>query len=130
MPKTRKATLLTPTIDARLLKVCERLRGLATAIEDRYQFGMVHLFTEEFVIQQHKGWTIEVRVTELEDYMRESLDGALSPLPPTRSEVKSLLARLLKNCQGVRGIQSPAAPNPDLLEEIEQLLKRFPEHRC
>jgi hypothetical protein len=127
MPKIKKATLLTPTIDARLLKVCERLRGLATAIEDRYQFGMVHLFTEEFVIQQHKGWTIEVRVTELEDYMREPLDGALSPLPPTRSEVKSLLTRLLKNCQGVRGIQSPAAPNPDLLEEIEQLLKRFPE---
>jgi hypothetical protein len=130
MPKTRKAALLTPTIDARLLKVCERLRGLATAIEDRYQFGMVHLFAEEFVIQQHKGWTIEVRVTELEDYMRESLDGSLSPLPPTRSEVKSLLTRLLKNCQGVRGIQSPAAPNPALLEEIEQLLKRFPEHGC
>jgi hypothetical protein len=127
MGKIKKATLLTPTIDVRLLKVCERLRGLATAIEDRYQFGMVHLFTEEFVIQQHKGWTIEVRVTELEDYMRESLDGPLSPLPPTRSEVKSLLTRLLKNCQGVRGIQSPAAPNPALLEEVEQLLKRFPE---
>jgi hypothetical protein len=42
--KPKKATLLTPTIDARLLKVCERLRGLATAIEDRYQFGVVYLF--------------------------------------------------------------------------------------
>jgi hypothetical protein len=130
MAKTRKASLLTPTIDARLLKVCERLRGLATAIEDRYQFGAVYLFTDEFVIQQHKGWTIEVRVTELEDYQEASLDGQLVPLPPTRSEVKSLLTRLLKNCQGVRGIQSPAAPNPALLEEVEQLLKRFPEHGC
>jgi hypothetical protein len=127
MPKSKKATLLTPSIDVRLLKVCERLRGLATAIEDRYQFGTVHLFTEEFVIQKHRGWTIEVRVSELEEYQFEPLAGTLSPLPPTRSEVTSLLTRLLKNCQGVRGIQSPAAPNPALLEEVEQLLKRFPE---
>ena len=128
-----------PTIDKRLAAVCQRLRGLATEIEEKWRFGMVHHFTETHVIQAHRGWRLEVPVPELDDYIGQPEDGELVPLPPTTVEALDLLERIVKTCRGgaygdcvsqvalrhgARGLESPAVPNVVDLKEAEQLLKR------
>lgn len=48
-----------------------------------------------------------------------------SVLPPaTAWELADLLQRILTDCKGVRGIDSPAAPRPSLLHEAASLLSR------
>jgi hypothetical protein len=113
-----------PTIDKRLAAVCQRLRGLATEIEEKWHFGVVHLFTESHVIQAHRGWRIEVLVPELDDYIGQPEDGELVALPPSNEETLDLLERIVKTCRGARGLESPAVPNVADLKEAEQLLKR------
>lgn len=122
-----------PQIDKRLAAVCQRLRGLANEIEEKWHFGVVHLFTEEHVIQAHRGWRIEVPVPELDDYIGQPEDGELVPLPLSIEETSLMLhesslmlRRVVEECRGVRGIASPCAPNPELLQDILELLKRSP----
>ena len=113
-----------PMIDKRLLVVCQRLRAMATDIEEKWRFGVVHLFTEVNVIQAHRGWRLEVPVPELDDYIGEPEDGELVPLPPSAEEALELLKQILMTCRGVRGIDSPAVPKPEQLRAVEALLKR------
>lgn len=113
-----------PTIDKRLAAVCQRLRGLATEIEEKWHFGVVHLFTEQHVIQAHRGWRIEILVPELDDYIGQPEDGGLVPLPPRADEALDLLDRIVKTCRGARGLASPAVPSVADLLEAEKLLKR------
>jgi hypothetical protein len=115
---------VSPTIDKRLAAVCQRLRGLAADIEEKWHFGVVHLFTEEHVIQAHRGWRIEVPVPEMDDYIGQPEDGELVPLPLSIEETSLMLRRVVEECKGVRGIASPCAPNPELLQDILDLLKR------
>lgn len=122
-----------PMIDKRLAAVCQRLRGLAAEIEEKWHFGVVHLFTEQHVIQAHRGWRIEVPVPELDDYIGQPEDGELVPLPLSIEETSLMLhetslmlRRVVEECKGVRGIASPCAPNPELLQDILDLLKRSP----
>ena len=117
---------IVPTIDKRLAAVCQRLRGLAAEIEEKWHFGVVHLFTEQHVIQAHRCWRIEVPVPELDDYIGEPEDGELVPLPPSAEEALELLEQILTTCRGVRGIESPAVPKPEQLHAVEALLKRSP----
>ena len=112
------------TIDKRLATVCQRLRGLAEDIEEKWHFGVVHLFTETHVIQAHRCWRIEVPVPELDDYIGQPEDGELVPLPPSTEEALALLEQILTTCRGVRGIDSPAVPKPEQLRAVEALLKR------
>ena len=122
-------SVVLPTIDKRLATVCQRLRGLATEIEEKWRSGVVHLFTEEHVIQAHRSWRIEVPVPELDDYIGEPEDGELVPLPPSAEECLELLEQILTTCRGVRGVDSPAVPKPEQLRAIEALLKRHPTMR-
>ena len=115
-----------PTIDKRLAAVCQRLRGLADEIEEKWHFGVVHLLVEDQVIQTHRGWRIEVQVPELDDYIGQPEDGELVPLPLSIDETSLMLRRVVEECRGVRGIASPCAPNPELLQDILDLLKRQP----
>ena len=50
-----------------------------------------------------------------------------SPKPLRIEEAVSMLRRVVEECRGVRGIDSPCAPNPELLQDIVELLKRAPE---
>ncbi len=118
-----------PTIDKRLAAVCQRLRGLAAEIEEKWHFGVVHLLVEEHVIQAHRGWRIEVPVPELDDYIGEPEDGELVQLPPSVEEALEVLEQILTTCRGVRGIESPAVPKPEQLRAVEALLKRSPLKR-
>ena len=118
---------VSPTIDKRLAAVCQRLRGLANEIEEKWHFGVVHLLVEDQVIQAHRGWRIEVPVPELDDYIGQPEDGELVPLPLSIEETSLMLRRVVEECRGVRGIASPCAPNPELLQDILDLLKRAPE---
>ena len=111
-----------PTIDKRLAAVCQRLRGLAAEIEEKWHFGVVHLFTETHVIQAHRGWRLEVLVPELDDYIGQPEDGEIVPLPLSIEETSLMLRRVVEECRGVRGIASPCAPNPELLQDILNLL--------
>ena len=120
---------ISPTIDKRLAAVCQRLRGLASDIEEKWRFGVVHLMVEEHVIQAHRCWRIEVPVPELDDYIGEPEDGELVPLPPSAEEALELLEQILTTCRGVRGIESPAVPKPEQLHSVEALLKRSPLKR-
>jgi hypothetical protein len=113
-----------PQIDKRLLAVCQRLRALATDIEEKWCFGNVHLFTEAHVIQAHRGWRLEVLVPELDDYIGEPENGKLVSLPPSAAEALDLLERIVTTCRGVRGLESPAVPKVTDLQEAEALLKR------
>ena len=115
---------ISPTIDKRLAAVCQRLRGLAADIEEKWRFGVVHLLVKEHVIQAHRGWRIEVPVPELDDYIGQPEDGELVPLPPRVGEACELLEQILTTCRGVRGIDSPAVPKPEQLHAVEALLKR------
>ena len=115
---------VSPTIDKRLAAVCQRLRGLAAEIEEKWHFGVVHLMVEEHVIQAHRGWRIEIPVPELDDYIGQPEDGELVPLPPASAEALDLLERIVKTCRGARGLESPAVPNVADLLEAEGLLKR------
>jgi hypothetical protein len=115
-----------PTIDKRLAAVCQRLRGLATEIEAKWEHGVVHLFSEEHVIQAHRSWRIEVLVPELDDYQHTPEDGELVARPPGNEETLDLLERIVKTCRGARGLESPAAPNVADLLEAESLLNRRP----
>ncbi|WP_395138787.1 hypothetical protein [Armatimonas sp.] len=115
-----------PTIDKRLAAVCQRLRGLAAEIEEKWHFGVVHMLVEDQVIQAHRGWRIEVLVPELDDYIGQPEDGELVPLPLSVEETSLMLGRVVEECKGVRGIASPCAPNPELLQDILDLLKRRP----
>ena len=117
-------SIVPPTIDKRLATVCQRLRGLADDIEEKWHFGVVHHFTETHVIQAHRGWRIEVLVPELDDYIGEPEDEELVPLPPSAEEALELLEQILMTCRGVRGIESPAVPKPEQLRAVEALLKR------
>lgn len=113
-----------PQIDKRLLVVCQRLRALASDIEEKWRFGNVHLFTEVHVIQAHRGWRLEILVPELDDYIGEPENGQLVPLPPSAAEALVLLERIVVTCRGVRGLESPAVPKVADLQEAEALLKR------
>ena len=113
-----------PMIDKRLAAVCQRLRGLAAEIEEKWHFGVVHMLVEDQVIQAHRGWRIEVPVPELDDYIGQPEDGELVPLPLSIEETSLMLRRVVEECRGVRGIASPCAPNPELLQDILDLLKR------
>ncbi len=115
-----------PQIDKRLAAVCQRFRALAEDIEEKWRFGVVHIFTEQHVIQAHRGWRIEVLVPELDDYIGEPEEGELVLLPPSAEEVLELLEQILTTCRGVRGIESPAVPKPEQLRTVEALLKRSP----
>ena len=117
---------IVPTIDKRLAAVCQRLRGLAAEIEEKWHFGVVHMLVEDQVIQAHRGWRIEVPVPELDDYIGQPEDGDLVPLPLSIEETSLMLRRVVEECRGVRGIASPCAPNPELLQDILDLLKRQP----
>ncbi len=117
---------VSPTIDKRLAAVCQRLRGLAAEIEEKWHLGVVHLLVEDQVIQAHRGWRIEVPVPELDDYIGQPVDGELVPLPLSIEETSLMLRRVVEECKGVRGITSPCAPNPELLQDILDLLKRHP----
>jgi hypothetical protein len=120
----RKSRL--PTIDKRLSLTCQRIRALADQVEERWRYGMVHLFTEEHVIQSHRHWKVEVPVPELEDYQHAPEGGEEVPLPPSIPELCDMLRRVIEGCKGVRGIESPAAPTPELLYEVVELLRREP----
>ena len=113
-----------PTIDKRLAAVCQRLRGLAAEIEEKWHFGVVHMLVEDQVIQAHRSWRIEVPVPELDDYIGQPEGGELMPLPLSIEETSLMLRRVVEECRGVRGIASPCAPNPELLQDILDLLKR------
>ena len=115
-----------PQIDKRLAAVCQRLRGLAAEIEEKWHFGVVHMLVEDQVIQAHRSWRIEVPVPELDDYIGQPEDGELVPLPLSVEETSLMLRRVVEECRGVRGIASPCAPNPELLQDILDLLKRQP----
>ncbi len=117
---------ISPTIDKRLAAVCQRLRGLAAEIEEKWHFGVVHMLVEDQVIQAHRGWRIEVPVPVLDDYIGQPEDGELVPLPLSIEETSLMLRRVVEECKGVRGIASPCAPNPELLQDILDLLKRRP----
>lgn len=113
-----------PTIDDRLATVCQRLRGLASEIEEGAVLGVVHLFVHEHVIKSHRSWKIELDVPELEQYQRHPELGEQVALPPRAEEALGLLKAILETCKGVRGIDSPAAPEPEQLHAVEALLKR------
>ena len=117
-------SVVSPTIDKRLAAVCQRLRGLAAEIEEKWHFGVVHMLVEDQVIQAHRSWRIEVPVPELDDYIGQPEDGELVPLPLSIEETSLMLRRVVEECKGVRGIASPCAPNPELLQDILDLLKR------
>ena len=117
---------ISPTIDKRLAAICQRIRGLAAEIEEKWHFGVVHLMVEEHVIQAHRGWRIEIPVPELDDYIGQPEDGELVALPPSAEECLELLEQILTTCRGVRGIESPAVPKPEQLHAVEALLKRSP----
>jgi hypothetical protein len=126
--RAKRSTVLVPTIDKRLATVCERFRGLATAIEQHWHHGLVHHFVEEHVIQAYRGWKVEVLVRELEDYLNGPEEDEQVPLPIASQEAIDLLQQILKDCEGARGITSPCAPKPDLLQQIQELLKRAPDN--
>ncbi len=115
-----------PTIDKRLATVCQRFRGFADEIERKAVLGVVYLFTEEHVIQSHRSWRVEVLVPELSEYQHTPEDGEQVPLPIRSEEACFLLRRVVEECRGARGIDSPCAPNPELLHDILDLLKRAP----
>jgi hypothetical protein len=115
-----------PTIDKRLAEVCQRLRSRANEIEEGAVLGVVHLFVHEHVIKSHRSWKIELDVPELEEYQRHPELGEQVPLPPRAEEALGLLKAILETCKGVRGIDSPAAPEPAQLKAVEALLRRAP----
>ncbi len=115
-----------PTIDDRLATVCQRLRGLASEIEEGAVLGVVHLFVHEHVIKTHRSWKIELDVPELEQYQRHPEIGEQVPLHVRSEEACSMLRKVVEECRGVRGIESPCAPSPELLQVIVELLKRTP----
>ena len=115
-------SVVVPQIDKRLAAVCQRLRALASDIEAKWEHGVVHLFVEEYVIQAHRSWRLEVLVPELDDYIGQPEDAELVPLPPSIEETFLMLRRVVEECKGVRGIASPCAPNPELLQDILNLL--------
>lgn len=116
-----------PRTDKRLAAVCRRLRDLADEIESKARHGLMYLFVQEHIIQAHSGWRLEVQVPELEDYERNPLGSESIPLPLGVDEAALMLRRVVEECKGVRGITSPCAPNPELLQDILELLKRAPD---
>ena len=113
-------------IDKRLAAACQRLRGLADQIEERWRYGTVHLFVEEHIIRSHRHWKLEVTLPELEDYIHAPEGYEEVPLPPSVPELCATLAKVIEGCKGVRGIESPCAPTSELLHEIVELLRRAP----
>ena len=122
-----------PTIDKRLAAVCQRFRAMADEIERKASLGVVCLFIEEHVIESHRlvapsdvsrSWRVEVLVPELSDYQHTPEDGEQVPLPPRVEEACSMLRRVVEECRGVRGIDAPCAPSPEVLHNIVDLLKR------
>jgi hypothetical protein len=116
-----------PTIDKRLAAVCQRLRARANEIEEGAVFGEVHLFVHEHVIKSHRSWKIEMDVPELEQYLCQPELSEQVPLHVRSEEACAMLRRVVEECRGVRGIESPCVPSPELLQEIANLLKRAPE---
>ncbi|MGC4044731.1 MAG: hypothetical protein QM758_13140 [Armatimonas sp.] len=115
-----------PMIDKRLAAVCQRLRGLADQIGERWRYGVVHLFVEEHIIRSHRHWKLEVILPELEDYMYAPKGHDEVPLPPSVPELCAMFRKVIEGCKGIRGIESPCAPSSELLHEIVELLRRAP----
>ena len=116
-----------PTIDKRLAAVCQRFRAMAERIEEQASLGVVYLFIEEHVIETHRSWRVDVPVPELAEYQHTPNDGEQVPLPVRPEEACFMLRRVVEECRGVRGIDAPCAPNPELLHDIVDLLKRAPQ---
>ncbi|WP_394793845.1 hypothetical protein [Armatimonas sp.] len=120
---------IVPTMDKRILMLYLRLLALAGELRNRASFGCVHLFTEEYIVQAHASWRLELKVPELDDYHRQPEGADYLPIPPSAEEALELLERIVTTCSGVRGLESPAVPNVADLLEAEQLLQRRPAQR-
>ena len=113
-----------PTMDKRLAHTFLRIVCLAWELKNRAQFGTVQLFADEYVVQAHNGWRIELPVKELADYFACPEKAEYAPAPASVDEALDLLKEILTTCQGVRGIDSPAVPKPEQLRAAEALLLR------
>ena len=120
---------IVPTMDKRILTLYLRLLALAGELRIRASLGCVHLFTEEYIVQAHASWRLELKVPELDDYHRQPEGADYLPIPPSAEEALELLERIVTTCRGVRGLESPAVPNVTDLLEAEQLLQRRPTQR-
>lgn len=128
-----------PTMDKRLAHTFLRIVCLAWELKNRAQFGTVQLFVDEYVVQAHNGWRIELPVKELADYFQCPDKAEYAPAPASVDEALDLLKEILTTCrrgaygdcaaqvalrEGVRGIDSPAVPKPEQLRAAEALLLR------
>jgi hypothetical protein len=118
---------LPPEMDKRALDVYLRLLTVAHELRVREASGEIPLWRDEHVIQTASGWCVQVPVDELWLFS-EPPNPAVTrfpvPVPFPHSEATQMLERVLEECKGTRGIALPCAPNPELLQDIEQLLQR------
>jgi hypothetical protein len=114
----------------RLLMVCEDLRY---AVRE----GRLDDFREDCIIEYEPGIAEKAGIPTVAFVLpapeMATLTQTISaiplpkpsvPPPATAWEMADLLQRILTDCRGVRGIDSPAAPRPSLLYEADLLLKR------
>ena len=111
-------------MEKRLSHTFLRIVCLAWELKNRAYSGTVQLFVDEYVVQAHSGWRIELPVKELQDYIQRPEKATYLPAPASVDEALDLLGELLATCKGVRGIDSPAAPKPEQLRAVEDLLLR------
>jgi hypothetical protein len=111
----RTAVLLT-----RLLMVCEDLR-YAVREERLAEFCDDCIVENEPGIAEKAGIPTVAFVLPAPEMAILHQNGATIPLP---WELADLLQRIVSDCKGVRGIDSPAAPRPSLLHEADALLQR------
>ena len=121
---TKEKLPAVPTMDKRLAHTFLRIVCLAWELKNRAQFGTVQLFVDEYVVQAHNGWRIELPVKELADYFQCPEKAEYAPAPASVDEALDLLKEILTTCRGVRGIDSPAVPKPEQLRAAEVLLLR------
>ena len=127
----------TPPMDARttalltrLLMVCEDLR-YAVREERLAEFCDDCIVENEPSIAEKAGIPTVALVLPAPEMAILHQTGATIPLPKpavpppaTAWELADLLQRILTDCKGVRGIESPAAPRPSFLHEAQALLSR------
>jgi hypothetical protein len=115
-----------PRMDARIATVLSRLLSVADDLRYAVREERFDSFLAEYVREDTDGAFLVIPVHELVRYRYRSAPPAV-PAPVTAGELSEMLRRIVSDCRGVRGLHSPAAPQPRLLMEAAALLQRIPK---
>lgn len=122
-----------PGMDAQTAALLHRLLIVAEDLRYAVREGRLDDFREDCIVQNEPDIAEQASIPtvalvlpayEMAMTTEAPLTAPPVPAPATAWELADLLQRLLTDCRGVRGIDSPAAPRPNLLYEVEALLKR------